>query len=63
MIGINAVLGKFRAVSSGVAPWDLSDPTKGIPIAIAGVIVDGGTFDWTTGHYVSNVIVFATLRS
>jgi Sortase domain len=34
-----------------------------VPNAQLRLITCGGTFDWATGHYLSNVIVFATLRS
>jgi hypothetical protein len=34
-----------------------------VPNAQLRLITCGGTFDWATRHYLSNVIVFATLRS
>jgi len=41
-------------------------PTKSVygavPNAQLRLITCGGTFDWATGHYLSNIIVFATLR-
>lgn len=33
-----------------------------VPNAQLRLVTCGGTFDWSTGHYLSNVIVFATLR-
>ena len=33
-----------------------------VPNAQLRLITCGGTFDFSTGHYLSNVIVFATLR-
>jgi len=33
-----------------------------VPNSQLRLITCGGTFDWATGHYLSNVIVFATLR-
>jgi len=34
-----------------------------VPNAQLRLITCGGTFDYATGHYLSNVIVFATLRT
>jgi len=33
------------------------------PDAQIRLITCGGTFDWTTGHYLSNTIVYASLVS
>jgi len=51
IVSVSAVIGRLRSVSSGIAPWDLSDHRRAIPTAIAIVVLGAGTYGAVMGAW------------
>lgn len=48
---VSAVLGRLRSVSSGIAPWDLSDRQRSVPVAVVVVVLGAGTYGAVMGAW------------